>query len=189
MYYLLYFVCRPLQFRLFGHIPLGLPSVGGSGALLEQKKLEDRPLKRPWSSRPPPGVWDPSRTAAKAVWTQGAGGKPGPRGTPCSRPARSRSGVSRLARTAGRCNPEDTCNGRFSRTCRHFGNAGARRRTPGLWHWEGEGQQKTHRLHPNKYEHFYDYIELYPEISHIHLALKIDRNSRYEVQGRYWLKM
>lgn len=97
-------------------------------------RLEDLPLKRPWSSRPPPGVWDPSRTAAKAVSTQGAGGKPGPRTTLCSRPARSHSGVSRLARTAGRCNPEDTYNGRFSRTCRHFGNAGARRRTPGLWH-------------------------------------------------------
>lgn len=53
----------------------------------------------------------------------------------------------------------------------------SRRQTPTHTH--------TYRLHPNKYEHFYDYIELYPEISYIHLLLKIDRNSQYKVQAKY----
>lgn len=133
-----------INWRILGTFHLACRVSVGLVLCSNRRSLEIPPLKRPWSSRPPAGVWDPRRTAATAVSTPGAGGTPGPSTAPCSRPARSRSGLSRLARTAGRCNPEDTYNGRFSRTCRRFGNAGARRRTPGLWHWEGEGQQKTH---------------------------------------------
>lgn len=153
----------------------------------------DLPLKG--SSRSPRGKPDPGRTAAKAGLAQGGGGKPGPSPTLHSHPARSRTAVSR---TAGRCTPEDTDNGCCSHTRRRFGNAEVRCHTLGLWHWKEKGKQKTkthththiyiYKLHPNKYEHFYYYIELYPEISYIHLLLKIDRNSQYKVQAKYWLK-
>lgn len=152
----------------------------------------DLPLKG--SSRSPRGKQDPGRTAEKAGSAHGGGGKPGPSPTLRSHPARSRTAVSH---TAGRCMLEDTDNGCCSHTRRRFDNAEVRCRTLGLWHWKEKGKQKTTPLPnththigytQNKYEHFYDYIELSPEISYIHLLLKIDRNSQYKVQAKYWLK-
>lgn len=49
-----------------------------------------------------------------------------------SPPAPFRSGVSH---TAGPCRRRDSCSGRCWHTLRHFGSAGARCHTPGLW-WE-----------------------------------------------------
>lgn len=48
----------------------------------------------------------------------------------CSPPALFRSEASH---TAGPCRPRDSCSGCCWHTPRHFGSAGARCRTPGLW--------------------------------------------------------
>lgn len=127
---------------IFGHIPHGRPSVGGSGALLIQKKLDSqrsasqRTLTQQISMR----RTGPRTNSSKSRIGAGGGEKPGPSPTLRSRPARSHTAVSH---TAGRCTSEDTDNGCCSHTHHRFGNAEVHCHTPGLWYWKEKGKQKT----------------------------------------------